>query len=125
MLFEVLQNVANELPDCQLTSVVSLDSGLALASLSPGAADAAAADAFHSQLYKLVAQALREVGSGAPVDDVVVHGERNTFVSVPLGETGYFWHVVTASSTTLGFTQAVMRKYCDEIAAGTRSLVGE
>ncbi len=84
---------------------------------------AAGADAFHSDLYRSAVGALEELGSTEPVQHVVVQGRATTFISCPLGDSGFFWHVVTDSRTTLGFTQAVMRKYREEIEAGTRSLV--
>lgn len=124
MLFDVLQKVADELPGCELTSIVSLDSGLSLACVAPGRDDAAAgADAFHSELYRVIRNALSELGNDAPVDGVVVQGKQRVFVSRPVGGLGYFWHVATRAETTLGFTQAVMRKYQSDVESGLRELL--
>lgn len=124
MLFEVLERVARELPSCVLTSIVAADSGLSLACVAPNENDqAAAADAFHSNLYRVVQSALSELGDDSPIEDVVITGGRRVFVSRPLGDSGYFWHVATSSETTLGFTQAVMRKYQGEIQKGVEELV--
>jgi len=124
MLFEVLDRVASELPGCQLTSIVSLESGLSLACVARDGNDhAAAADAYHSNLYRLVRNALAELGDVSPIDDVVIVGTRRVFVSRPLGTSGYFWHVSTSVETTLGFTQAVMRKYQGEVQKGIEDLL--
>ena len=125
-LMDLLETIADELPGCELTSVVSFDSGLSLASVSPASHDdAAAADAFHCELYRLLGKALTEAGSSSPIDDVVVRGAKRTFISTPLAQSGYFWHVCTKTETTLGFTQAVMRKYREDILAGIRGLIAE
>lgn len=124
MLFDVLQLVADELPGCELTSVVNLDSGLSLAAVTAGnSEDAAGADAFHSELYRLVQNAMGELGSQDTISDIVVQGKRRLYISTPLGKSGYFWHVATRADTTLGFTQAVMRKYREEVEAGVAALV--
>lgn len=123
MLFDVLKKMADELPGCELTSIVAFETGLSLACVSPNQDGAAAADAFHSELYRIANTAIGELGVDAPIDDVVVQGERRTFVSSPIGDSGYFWHVATRAGTTLGFTQALMRKYRDEIEQGVRELL--
>lgn len=123
-LMDTLQRIATELPECQLTSVVDFESGLSLACVAPAGTDeAAGADAFHCNLYRLVRSALSELGDDDDVDDVVIHGARRTFVSRPLGDSGYFWHVATGADTTLGFTQAVMRKYQREVQQGIDELL--
>lgn len=125
-LITLLQTIADELPGCELTSVVSLDTGLSLAAATTADPnDAAAADAFHSELYRLTRNALAEAGAVSEIEDVVVQGGRRTFVSSPLGDSGYFWHVSTRSDTTLGFTQAVMRKYRDEVMRGISDLTAQ
>ncbi len=123
-LFETLQRITNDLPGCQSNSVVSLETGLSLACVAPAGPDnAASADAFHCNLYRLVQDALEELGEDGSVDDVVVQGGKRTFVSRPLGDTGYFWHISTSIETTLGFTQAVMRKYEAEVREGIDELL--
>ncbi len=122
-LFELLKGVSNELPGCLSTSIVGLEDGLPLASVSNSEDDAAAAaDAFHSDLYGNAARALKEMGASKTVGGIVVHGGEATFVSLPLADTGFFWHVVTDVKTTLGFTQAVMRKFEDDVTAGVVEL---
>jgi len=125
-LVDLLNRVAEQLPGCKSTSIVSLHSGLALASVAPGDADAAAgADAFTSDLYRLTANAMQELGSQDSVDNIVIEGKQATFVSTPLGDGEHFWHVVTAHDTTLGFTQAVMRKHRDDIEQSISALLGD
>ena len=116
MLFDRLRTVADELPGCRLTSIVSFETGLSLASVADGAEEeAAGADAFHNEMYRQIATALRELESSQAIENLVVQGRKAIFVSTPLGDSGYFWHVATDASTTLGYTQAVMRKWRDEI----------
>lgn len=123
-LLDLLQRVVDELPGCELTSVVSLETGLSLAAVSAAAPnDAAAADAFGGELYRVVREALTESGIDGAVDDIVVQGRARTLVSTPLADTNYFWHISTRVETTLGFTQAVMRKYQAEVAEGVTALV--
>ena len=123
-LIELLDKVRDELPGCELMSVVSFDSGLSLAASSAAAPnDSAAADAFGSEVYRLARSALGESGLSSDIDDVVIQGRARTLVSTPLGDTGYFWHISTRADTTLGFTQAVMRKYLGEIVEGVNALV--
>ena len=117
-LRELLDSVREELPQCELTSVVSLQTGLSLAaSGSRPAVDAATADAFSGELYRLIANLFPEERP----DDVVVRGPSHVFVSTRLDDTGYFWHLSTRAEVTLGFTQAVMRKYQQRVtdAVGT------
>jgi len=121
-LFDLLRNVADELPGCVATSVVGKEDGLPLASVSHGhSEDAAAADAFHSDVYRMVERALGELGRDAPVEGIVLLGDEMTYVSLPVEDT-YFWHVVTKSDTTLGFTQALMRRYRGQIESGVADL---
>jgi predicted regulator of Ras-like GTPase activity (Roadblock/LC7/MglB family) len=123
MLFDVLRKMADELPGCELTSVVSLETGLSLACVSADQNGAAAADAFHGEFYRVARGAMNEIGLDGPIEDVVIQGDRRVFVSTPIGDSGYFWHVATSAETTLGFTQALMRKYRDDIEAGVRDLL--
>lgn len=124
-LLELLDTVRNELPGCEITSVVDRESGLSLASSANVAShDAAAADAFESQLLRVLSHALEESLITDPIEDVVLQGKARTLVASPLGDSGYFWHICTASETTLGFTQAVMRKYHGEVLDGVVALVG-
>ena len=111
-IFEVLQQVANNIPGCLMTSVVDADSGMSLASVTPDdAVDAASADAFHSDLYRLVHRSMQTLDSPQAVDGLVLVGEHAIFLSIPFPNSTYFWHMVTDLDTTVGFTQALMRKY--------------
>lgn len=122
-LFELLKSTSDELPGFLSASIVSLDSGLPLATVANvDDDDAAAADAFHSDVYRTVLAALAELGAEQSVEGVVIEGDDSTCISLPLGDSGYFWHIVTQSRTTLGFTQAVMRKHKDAVAAGIHEL---
>jgi predicted regulator of Ras-like GTPase activity (Roadblock/LC7/MglB family) len=123
MLFDVLRKMADELPGCELASVVSFDTGLSLACVSADQDGAAAADAFHGQLYRTAQRAVDELGAEGPIEDLVIEGDRRIFVSSPIGDSGYFWHVATSAGTTLGFTQALMRKYRDDVEKGVLELV--
>jgi len=123
-LLELLDTVRDELIGCELTSVVNFDSGLSLASSTSVALDdAAAADAFQSELYRVAGEVLKESGLDESIDDLVLQGRTRILVSSPLGDSGFFWHVVTRSDTTLGYTQAVMRKYHQQVLDGVHALV--
>lgn len=122
-LLDILDEVAREVPGCILTSIVSLETGLPLASVSDvDSEDAAGADAFHSQLYRQIQRAVGELGEGQNVRAVVISADDATFVSWPIRD-GYFWHVVTSPDTTLGFTRAMMRKVYDDVIEGVEALL--
>ncbi len=122
-VFDVLNTMRAELPGFISSSVVGFENGLQLACISEvDADDSAAADAFHSNVYRATARALGEVGSSTPTaEGIVIMGDKHVFLSVPLDES-FFWHVVTQSETTLGFTQAVMRKHRDAMRNELRDL---
>lgn len=122
-LLEILDDVSNDVPGCILTSIVSLETGLPLASVSKiDSEDAAGADAFHSQLYRQIHVAVRELSGEQQIRAVVITADEATFVSWPIGN-DYFWHVVTSPETTLGFTRAMMRKSFDEVVNGVEELI--
>ena len=124
-LLELLGQVREELSGCDVTSIVSFESGLSLAaSADIETHDAAAADAFGSVLYRLLRNAVEDAGLEGAVDDIVIQSPARTLVSTQLGDTGYFWHLSTRPDITLGFTQAVMRKYHGEVEQGVRELLG-
>ncbi len=84
----------------------------------------AGADAFQSELYRNAAELLPLVHSDGPVETVVLESDGTTFVAEPIGDSGYFWHVATDADTTLGFTQAIMRKNRSRVLDGVRELLG-
>lgn len=122
-VFDVLASVRGELPGFISSSVVASDDGLQLASVSAvDPDDAAAADAFHSDIYRAAARALTEIGTATrAAEGIVVIGDEHVFLSLPLDDT-FFWHVVTRNETTLGFTQAVMRKHRDSMRTAVSNL---
>lgn len=123
-LFELLHQVSEQLPGCIHTSVVDLETGLALAAVSEGdPLDSAGADAFHSDLYRLSQTAAEDFSSGATPDGIVLTSGKSIFVSQPLEGTGFVWLVVTKRETTVGFTQAIMRKKSSQIAESLQALV--
>lgn len=122
-LFDLLNSTASQLPGCLSSSIVSLDSGLPLATVATiDDDDAAAADAFHSDVFRSIEVALEELAPSESIRAIVIGAEDLTFVSMTLPEARFFWHVVTESTTTLGFTQAVMRKNRDTIASSVLEL---
>lgn len=123
-LFEMLQELSEKLPGCLHTSVVDQETGLALASVSESdPIDAAGADAYHSDLYRLTSLALEGMPMSQDVEGIVLSSEVGTFVSVPVEDTGYLWLVVTRRDTTVGFTQAIMRKNLAGLGESLRGLV--
>lgn len=122
-LFEILGDLQRELPGCRLSSVVDRETGVALASVSSTEPlDGAAADAFHSDLYRVTGGALGALGFGEASGGFVLTGNEAILVSVPLEGTGYFWHVATDRLTTVGFTQAMMRKHRGRVLESLRQL---
>jgi hypothetical protein len=89
------------------------------------AANAAGADAFQSELYRKVGELVPVLDCEGPLKSVVLESEGTTFVSEPVGETGYFWHVATDADATLGFTQAIMRKFRTRVLDSVNALVGD
>lgn len=112
-IFELLHRVAHDIPGCLHTSVVDIESGMSLAAISPGQDNlgAAGADAYQSDLFRQIRQASEGLQSKRLPESVVIIGEMSIFISSPFPQTTYFWHVVTSIDTTIGFTQAIMRKY--------------
>ena len=54
---------------------------------------------------------MQMLDSPQTIDGLVLVGERAIFISIPFPNSTYFWHMVTDLDTTVGFTQALMRKY--------------
>lgn len=123
-LQEMLAELSDEVPGCRHTSVIDGRTGLALAAVSEtDPLDAAGADAYHSDLYRLGRTALEEMPLSGPTEEVVITGGTNTFVSIPVEDTGYIWLVVTEQATTVGFIQALMRKHVGRVQESVRELV--
>lgn len=109
-----------------MASIVDLESGMQLACVADGEnASAAGADAFQSELYRKVEELVPVLGTDGPLESVVLESDGTTFVSEPIGGTGYFWHVATDGDTTLGFTQAIMRKFRSKVLDSVIELVGD
>lgn len=124
-LFSILQDFSRQLPGCKVVSIVDLESGMQLASIAGSlGAQAAGADAFHSELYTRMDGLVQALGAPSGPQSVVLESEDATFVSERIAQTGYIWHVVTQSTTTLGFVQAIMRKYRPRVNESVLSLVG-
>lgn len=123
-LQDTLKKLAGQLPGCLHTSVIDGTTGLALAASSEvDALDAAGADAFHSDLYRLGRQAAHALPGADAIEEIVITSGEATCVSIPVEETGYLWLVVTKRDSTVGFIQALMRKYVFRIEESLRSLV--
>lgn len=123
-IFDVLERVTQQIPGCLMTSVVDLDSGISLATVgASGSMTSAEADAYHSDLYRLIERSMAMLESHQPVEGLVLMGRSATFVSAPLGDSGHFWHVATEVDTTIGFTQALMRKYQADVTQSLGQLL--
>ncbi len=115
-IFDVLQHLSAHIPGCLMTSVVDVDSGMSLAAVHhPDIAGTDAADAYHGELYRLIHRSMDMLDAPQFVEHLVLVGEGAIFLSSPVPATRYFWHVVTGAETTIGFTQALMRKYQAEV----------
>lgn len=124
-LDQVLDELSGGLQGCLHTSVIDGETGLALASATRSEGlEAAGADAFHNDLYRLGRDALGALPSRERLEEVVVTSQKATFVSVPVDNTGYVWLVVADSDTTVGFVQAMMRKHVERIEECLAPLVG-
>lgn len=123
-IFELLSAIAAEIPGCVATSIVDIESGMSLASIS-GADPLAAegADAFHCDVYRSLQRAASALEGNQHAEAVVIMSQQAVFISLPFGGTPYFWHVVTPLDTTIGFTQALMRKYYHQVDSTVRSLM--
>lgn len=124
-LDELLDEVTAGLPGCLHTSVVAADTGLSLAGASvDDSINAAGADAYHSDLYRLAGSVLEAL----PADqkrpaEIVLSSGRARFVSRPLNDGGYIWLVVTEADTTVGLIQAMMRKHVDRLQEALAGLM--
>ena len=63
--------------------------------------------------------------AGDAVESLVLESDGTTYLSEPIGESGYFWHVATAGETTLGFVQAIMRKFRERLLDDVHALVAD
>lgn len=123
-LHEMLEEISGKMPGCLHTSVIDSATGLALAACSDSdPLDGAGADAFHSDLYRLSEAVIEGIPTAGEPRELVLTSKEATFVSVPVEETGYMWLVVAGRDTTVGFIQALMRKYVARIEEGLQALV--
>jgi hypothetical protein len=123
-VFELLNTVAAEIPGCIATSVVDIETGLSLACVTRSNSLAAeGADAFHCDVYRSLQRAASALEGQQHPEAVVIMSQRAAFISLPFGGTPYFWHVITPLDTTIGFTQALMRKYYHQIDHALRILI--
>lgn len=123
-LFDIIQEVTAQVPGCLHTSVVDGATGLSLASVSDGdPLDAAGADAYHNDLYRLTELALEGLPLSGTAKGIVLTSRESTFISAPVEQTGYLWLVVTKRATAVGFTQAIMRKYVGRIEESLQALI--
>lgn len=123
-LNDMLQQLTDELPGFLHTSVIDADTGLALvANSETDSVNAAGADAFHADLYRMSRQALEQLPVGDEPRQFVMRSDEATFVSAPVSSTGYIWMVVTRPDTTVGFVQAMIRKHLSRIEEGITQLV--
>ncbi len=123
-IFDVLQHISSSIPGCLITSIVDVDSGMSLAAVHhPEIAGTDAADAYHGELYRLIHRSMDMLDSPQFVEHLVLVGEGAIFLSCPVPGTRYFWHVVTGIDTTVGFTQALMRKYQQDVETSVTDLM--
>ena len=124
-LSDMLQDMVDQLPGCLHTSVIDGNTGLSLVSVSDevDALDAAGTDAYHNDLYRLSKSTLEGSPLTDEVSEVIMTSRQARFVSVPVGDSGYLWLVVTRRDATVGFIQAMMRKHVEKIGEGLSALV--
>jgi hypothetical protein len=123
-IFELLSAIASEIPGCISTSVVDIESGMSLAAITrQDSLSAAGADAFHCDVYRSLQRAASALEGQQHPEAIVIMSQRAVFISLPFGGTPYFWHVVTPLDTTIGFTQALMRKYYHQVDHSLRILM--
>ncbi len=123
-IFEVLRQAAHDIPGCLIASVVDGQSGMSLAAVcAEDTSLADSADAYHADLYRLVYNAMDALDRPMLPDGIVLIAEQAIFISTPFPGSPYFWHVVTRIDTTVGFTQAIMRKYQDRVLASMREVL--
>lgn len=124
-LFELLHQVTREIPECVHTSVIDRDSGMALASVSPlTSSDAAAAsDAYQSDILRALEQAQDALEISPGLESMMLTSQAHVFIAQPLSQGQYVWHVVTSINTTVGFTQAIMRKHRASLQQSMMTLV--
>ncbi len=123
-LHEMLKQLAGQLPGCLHTSIIDGETGMALASASEAdELDAAGADAFHTDLYRLGRQAVDALPATDDVEQIVITSDKATCVSLPVQKTGYLWLVIAHRDATVGFIQALMRKHVGRIEDSLQALL--
>ena len=113
LLHNLLRQSSAQIPNCVMNSIVDATSGMALVSASLGTDPhvGASADAYHTELYRLVTRSMDMLDASQQARGIVLTGPSLIFYSLPFPGSPYFWHVVTSTDTMTGFTQAVMRKF--------------
>lgn len=123
-LHELLTDLTTALPGCLHSSVIDRETGLSLTSISSGdPLDGAGADAFQNDLYRLTDLLVQGAGLSGEIDGMVLTSNQARFVSVPVPETTFLWLVVTRRETTVGFTQAIMRKHAPRVGESLSALL--
>lgn len=123
-LHELLEELAGHLPGCLHTSIIDVQTGLSLATSSAvDPMNAAGADAFHTDLYRLGRQVAEQFSTADGVEEMVLSSEEAIFVSTPVEETGFLWLVVTKPDSTVGFTQVMMRKHARRVGQSLGELL--
>ncbi len=122
-LHEILMELSGSLPGCLHSSVIDRETGLSLTTISSGdPLDGAGADAYHNDLYRLTEVALSGGELGGPEGMVLTSAEAR-YVSIPLEGTNFLWLLVTRRETTVGFTQAIMRKHGPRVTESLKALL--
>ena len=121
-IFDLIGELSARIPDCLVVSVVDARDGMSLATVSAGGDDATGADAYQAELYRMVERAMAMLDRGHDLESLVLLGEETSCLSAPIESEPYFWFIVTERATTVGFTQALMRKYSPRVAQSVRSL---
>ena len=121
-IFDLIGELSARIPDCVVVSVVDARDGMSLAAVSPTGADATGADAYQAELYRLIERAMEMLDRGRDLESIVLLSGELACLSAPIESEPYFWFVVTERATTVGFTQALMRKYSPRVAASVRAL---
>ncbi|MDX9721590.1 MAG: hypothetical protein RBU37_12645 [Myxococcota bacterium] len=107
----LLSELSQELSGCSSCSVVHLEEGAAIATISAAAFDASTAEAYAAELLRRHQRLRRKLGTVDEAEELVLQCSNLCIVSRPFEGSEYFWMMLGTASSNVTLIRALMRKY--------------
>lgn len=115
-LTAILRELARDIDHLIATSIVDIDSGMPLASITNDPTlDATAAAASYAQVVKANANALRFLDMDPQATEDIVITTHTFYALIRLLGTGHYHSVLTGKQASLGLTRSIMGKYAGQL----------